>query len=88
MKADPQAEARARIPARSAPTHGQIAREAEALWRQRGCPVGVDTQTWLDAEKRLHRAQRSRKAPFKSDAVMGELENLFPSNGGRETTSI
>jgi len=47
----------------------------------------VDEQTWLDAERRLIRAGR-RRGTFTSEKVMGELENLFPSDHGKETTSI
>ena len=35
------------------PTHGEIARQAENLWRDRGCPAGNDTEIWLEAERQL-----------------------------------
>ena len=35
------------------PTHDAIARQAYELWQNRGCPVGQDTELWLEAERQL-----------------------------------
>jgi hypothetical protein len=35
------------------PTHEQIALQAQWLWRDRGCPEGIDDQIWLEAERQL-----------------------------------
>ena len=35
------------------PTHDQIARRAEAIWRQHGCPQGEDDRNWREAEAQL-----------------------------------
>ena len=84
------------------PTHLEIAVEAEVLWRQRGCPCGLDNEIWLEAEKRLHRLPRLAqdeadaialsdplsRLDRKSDDVMGELEELFPSPAGKSATSL
>lgn len=35
------------------PTHIEIARQAEYLWRLRGCPSGQDSQIWNEAERQL-----------------------------------
>jgi hypothetical protein len=35
------------------PTHEEIALQAQWLWRDRGCPEGVDDQIWLEAERQL-----------------------------------
>ncbi|HUT78901.1 MAG TPA: DUF2934 domain-containing protein [Polyangia bacterium] len=33
--------------------HGRIAELAYAIWQQRGCPPGQDTETWREAEAQL-----------------------------------
>jgi len=87
---------------RLAPTHLEIAVEAEVLWRQRGCPHGLDKEIWLEAERQLHHVPRLAKDeadaialadPLSrlnkaSDDVMGELEELFPSRPGKSETSL
>lgn len=84
------------------PTHLEIAAEAEVLWRQRGCPHGVDNEIWLEAERQLRNVPRLAKDEAdmiavddpmsrldrKSDDVMGELEELFPSKAGESATSL
>jgi len=35
------------------PTHDEISRLAQELWRQKGSPVGADHETWLEAERQL-----------------------------------
>lgn len=84
------------------PTHLEIAAEAEVLWRQRGCPHGVDNEIWLEAERQLRNVPRLAKDeadaialadPLSrlnkaSDDVMGELEELFPSRTGKSETSL
>jgi hypothetical protein len=35
------------------PTHDEIARQAQEFWQDRGCPVGCDQATWLEAEQAL-----------------------------------
>jgi hypothetical protein len=84
------------------PTHLEIAVEAEVLWRQKGCPHGLDKEIWLEAERQLHHVPRLAKDEAdmialddplsrldrKSDDVMGELEELFPSQAGKSETSL
>jgi Protein of unknown function (DUF2934) len=84
------------------PTHLEIAVEAEVLWRQKGCPRGLDKEIWLEAERQLHHVPRLAKDEAdtialadpmsrldrKSDDVMGELGELFPSRTGESTTSL
>jgi hypothetical protein len=43
-----------------APTHEQIAKRAQEIWRQRGCPHGQDKQHWLEAEQQLRREMSTR----------------------------
>jgi len=76
--------------------------KAEVLWRQRGCPENCDEEIWLEAEQQLCHVARTDKEeqdekafsdPLprlndKSDGVMGELEELYPGQTGRETTSL
>lgn len=87
---------------RVVPTRADIAALAEVLWRQAGCPEGRDEATWLEAERQLKfEATKERRSEDKaalsdplsrlnrrSDDVMGELEELFPEGGGKETTSL
>ena len=39
------------------PTHDQISRHAEDLWRERGYPQGRDDEIWLEAEQKLKRRE-------------------------------
>lgn len=85
-----------------APSHEEIAAEAEVLWRQEGCPRDRDEAIWLDAERQLLRVARTyrneqdekalsdplSRLDLKSDDVMGELEELFPAQTGKEPTSL
>ena len=87
---------------RLAPSHEEIAVEAEVLWRQRGCPRDCDTQIWLEAERTLRVAakhERHRRDTIalskplsrlnlKSDDVMGELEELCPDPKASVTTAL
>ena len=73
--------------ARFAPSHGEIATQAEALWRKKGCPYGQDDEIWLEAEWQLL-AGGDQRPSFNSDAVMAELDGRFPESAGRATTSL
>lgn len=46
----------------SQPTHDEIAVRAHQIWELRGSIHGIDTQTWLEAERELH-AQAQAAAP-------------------------
>ncbi len=84
------------------PTYSEISAEAEVLWRQRGCPSGVDEEIWLQAERQLHLFARMEKGEeqktaladplsrldHRSDDVMGELEQLFPGSADGASTSV
>jgi len=39
------------------PTHDEISRHAEDLWRERGYPQGHDEELWLEAEQKLKRRE-------------------------------
>lgn len=41
------------------PTHDEIATAAHSLWKDRGCPEGIDNEIWLEAEQQL----RGRRPP-------------------------
>jgi hypothetical protein len=85
-----------------APTHEEIATRAEALWRQKGSPQGCDDELWLEAERDLRHSpafegeERDRIALAdprfdfnqKSDDLMEELNERFPGQTGKETTSL
>jgi hypothetical protein len=93
---------RSRVNAALAPSHEEIAMKAEVLWRQKGCPENCDEEIWLEAEQQLcdvattDKEEQDEKAfsdPLprlddKSDGVMGELEELYPGQTGKETTSL
>lgn len=36
------------------PTHDDIALKAHTLWKDRGCPAGIDNDIWLEAERQVH----------------------------------
>jgi hypothetical protein len=44
------------------PTHEEIAQHAQHLWRDRGCPPGMDTEIWLEAERQL--SSKKTTSPF------------------------
>ena len=86
-----------------APSHGEIAIRAEALWREMGCPQGCDKQIWLAAERRMYRdlrlekEERDRKALLdqlslinnvKMNTVMEKLEELYPQPSSQVRTSL
>ena len=86
---------------RLTPSHEEIAMRAEALWREKGCPQGCDTEVWLEAERQFDRrpdpeGERDRIALAdprldfnrKSDDLMEELNERFPGQTGKETTSL
>jgi len=84
------------------PSHHEISIEAEVIWRNEGCPQERDTAIWLEAERRLTHGEGTLRTEsvaattsdplagisFRSDRLMGELNDLFPGQMGRETTSL
>lgn len=41
------------------PTQIEIARQAEYIWRLRGCPIGLDSEIWNEAERQLRQGLSS-----------------------------
>jgi hypothetical protein len=80
------------IPPPLSPTRDEIARRAEALWRQRGCPEARDEEIWLEAERQLSGGPgASPPTPDKeldSGRVISELDERFPDGSGKEPTSL
>ena len=84
------------------PSHKEIATRAEMLWREKGCPHSCDDELWLEAERQLCCSpafvgkERDRIALAdprfdfnqKSDDLMEELNERFPGQTGKETTSL
>jgi hypothetical protein len=80
----------------------EITTQAEALWRQKGCPQGCDEEIWLEAEGELLRrrprepdetdkmehADPGLKFARIEDSLMDELDERFPEMKGKETTSL
>ncbi len=63
------------------PTYDEISLEAQKLWQNHGCPVGRDTEIWLEAELKLNEAA-SAPTPFTERASAeaaseSEVENLL-----------
>jgi hypothetical protein len=80
-------------PLPAGPTHAEIRARAEALWLERGCPHGTDDSIWLEAERQLRQGAKGamgglKREQFGSDRLMSELDDLYPSQSGRETTSL
>jgi hypothetical protein len=49
------------------PTHEQIAKRAEMLWKEKGSPSGQDETFWLEAERQLTvEAQEKSPTPLSS----------------------
>lgn len=88
------------VPSRYVPSHQEVAARAEALWLKRGCPQGADDAIWLEAERQLLGGGAEglgdgtgalgglRGGGFKSDSILSDLEELYPTSSGRETTSL
>ena len=88
--------------ARLIPTHEEIATRAEALWQYKGCPQACDDEIWLEAERQLCRLpalegdERARIALAdprfdfnqNDNDLMEELNERFPGQIGKETTSL
>jgi hypothetical protein len=75
-----QAEVRQQV------SHDVIARRAEELWRQYGCPQGRDEEIWLEAERQLLGAQQqqsSQPTDFPSSGTFGG-----PQTPGAEADQI
>ncbi|HEY5078414.1 MAG TPA: DUF2934 domain-containing protein [Opitutaceae bacterium] len=101
MKAtDTRFQKKPAVSSRYAPSHQEISARAEALWLKKGCPQGADDEIWLKAERQLLSAgaeglgdgkgvlEGLRPAGFESDNIMSDLDELYPSVSGRETTSL
>jgi hypothetical protein len=89
---------------RRIPTHSEISALAESIWLRRGRPYGIDDEIWLEAERELSRPPSPKfgegtetghlvdTGPFadvgRVGSLMGELNELFPGESGRETTSL
>jgi hypothetical protein len=86
------------INAGTIPCHREIAIQAEALWRDRGCPQGCDHEIWLEAEMHLYRKLRRERDERDEQTfaalngtgggLMGELESRFPGSNTRATTAL
>jgi hypothetical protein len=88
------------VPSGFHPTHGEISARAQALWLQKGCPQGADEEIWLEAERHLRLGAAGRLGDgkgalsglrpggFRSDSMMSELDQLYPSAAGKATTSL
>jgi hypothetical protein len=71
------------------PSRDEIATRAEALWRQKGCPMDLDEQIWLEAELQLKSIGLRNDSEVPGPAErMRELDDLYPGDSGRETTSL
>lgn len=49
------------------PTHDDIALKAHTLWKDRGCPAGIDQDIWLEAERQAQ-DEFSRRAQTEAAA--------------------
>jgi Protein of unknown function (DUF2934) len=90
---DTRSQRKTTAPFGSGPAHQEIAARAEAIWLERGCPQGANDEIWLEAERQLRRGAGValgglRREGFKSDSVLADLDELYPSPSGRETTSL
>jgi hypothetical protein len=88
------------VPARYVPSRHEISARAEALWLKRGRPQGADDEIWLEAERQLLSGGAEglgdgkgalgglRRDALGSDSIMSDLDELYPTSSGRETTSL
>jgi hypothetical protein len=73
------------------PSHDDISIAAHSLWKDRGCPQGIDTEIWLEAERQLRRGQTSgetrefaRRAREEAAAESRDEYNLSASTSEEE----
>jgi hypothetical protein len=52
------------------PTHDEIALHAQHLWQDRGCPAGIDTEIWLEAERQLNGNKSTNPTAARASAEM------------------
>ncbi|MGA2018898.1 MAG: DUF2934 domain-containing protein [Opitutaceae bacterium] len=55
-----------------APSHEEIAVEAEVLWRQKGCPENCDEEIWLEAERQLLHVARTYREELDDKALAAQ----------------
>jgi hypothetical protein len=98
----PSAAAHPSASAQAAPSHGEIATCAEALWREKGCPQACDDEIWLEAEQQLvfqRRPEQDERDVIstansrftfdeKTNEDMREFDERFSEPTGKETTSL
>jgi len=62
------------------PTHDEISLEAQKIWQNWGCPVGRDTEIWLEAERKLTEDTAANSFTSRTSAEAAsesEVENLL-----------
>ncbi len=57
------------------PTHEQISRRAEELWKKYNCPTDSDEKIWLEAEQQLQREQTGSNGASRRN---GRTESASP----------
>jgi hypothetical protein len=82
--------------------HEIIAQRAEAIWRERGSPVGCDVEHWLEAERQLYSNGSRVRDPMErssadfapdeenalKDSVDKELDQMAEPAAQRSSTSL
>ncbi len=54
------------------PSHDEIAVKAHGLWKDRGCPEGIDNEIWLEAERQLR--DGGKPGPESGDAFKRRVQ--------------
>jgi hypothetical protein len=54
------------------PTHEEITRHAEEIWRHKGRPAGCDNEIWLEAERLLTAGSAPVKTEHAAARTLGE----------------
>src|SRR5580698_9003493 len=66
-------------PAPHSVAHDIIAERAQAIWRERGSPLGRDMEIWLEAERQLYaRRPAPRGAKGVRDAIESVADDFSP----------
>lgn len=65
------------------PTHDDIALKAHTLWKDRGCPAGIDDEIWLEAERQAHE-EFTRRAQTEAAAESRDEFHLSGSLSDQE----
>ena len=67
------------------PSHEEVTRRAEEIWREKGCPSDRDEEIWLEAERQLS-ARSATPSPSGGAQDRGNGNSQPVTTGGSSST--